>query len=326
MATKLIDQLKHAIRVRNYSIRTEQAYVHWVRRYIYFHDKKHPDEMHDQEIVQFLTYLAVNRNVAANTQNQALNALVFLYRHVLKKPLGDISTATRAKKPQKLPVVLTQDEVRRLLQRLSGTHKLIGALLYGSGLRLLECLRLRVKDVDFEFQCIHIHSGKGDKDRIVTLASQLLTPLKTHLHLAQQIHQADIENGLGEVYLPYALARKYKNAATEWKWQYIFPATKTSKDPRSERKSRHHIDQSTFQKAIRKAVQLSVINKPASSHTLRHSFATHALHSGMDIRTVQQQLGHSSLETTEIYTHVLKRGGQAVRSPLESLYPDFKLD
>lgn len=269
MSSRLLDQLRDVIRVRNYSIRTEQAYVQWARRFILFNEKRHPKEMHDQEVIDYLTYLAVKRKVAANTQNQALNALVFLYKHVVNKPLGDITSAARAKRPRKLPTVLSRDEVKELLLRLRGTHLVIGALLYGSGLRLMECLRLRVKDIDFSYSCIHIHDGKGAKDRIVTLPSQLHTVLANHLHHTQLMHRADLRKDLGEVYLPFALARKYPNAARDWKWQYVFPSSKTSIDPRSNRHTRHHIYLSTFQKAMRRAVKESNITKQASSHTLR---------------------------------------------------------
>jgi len=277
--------------------------------------------MHDRQVIEFLSYLAVERDVSANTQNQALNALVFLYRHVLANPLGDISSSVRARKPQKLPVVLSREEVKALLVQLQGVHQLIGSLLYGSGLRLLECLQLRVRDLDFNYSCIHIHNGKGAKDRIVALPKQLHQPLASHLHQTRMVHDADLAAGLGEVHLPVSIARKYVNAAIEWKWQYVFPSKRISNDPRSNRRGRHHLDVSAFQKMIRRAVIAADISKSASSHTLRHSFATHALENGMDIRTVQQQLGHSSLETTEIYTHVLHRGGQAVRSPLEDIFP-----
>ncbi len=245
---------------------------------------------------------------------------MFLYKNVIDSPLGDISADARAKKPQKLPVVLSQEEVKTLLIRLQGIHLIIAALLYGSGLRLMECLRLRVKDIDFHYHCLHVHDGKGAKDRIVTLPVQLHQTISSHLHRTQMLHTADLEKALGSVYLPTALTRKYPRAAKEWKWQYVFPASKISTDPRSGEIRRHHIDASAFQKAIRRAVIASNITKPASAHTLRHSFATHALQNGMDIRTVQQ-LGHSSVETTEIYTHVLKRGGHMVRSPLEDIFP-----
>lgn len=295
--------------------------MHWAKRYILFHKKRHPSELYDDAVVAFLTHLAVDRKVSANTQNQALNALAFLYRQVLNRPLGDISAAARAKKPQRLPVVLSRDEVKDILVRLHGNNRMIASLLYGSGLRLMECLRLRVKDLDFNYSCIHVHDGKGAKDRIVTLPTQLHLPLRRQLHEARLLHESDVKRGQGAVWLPPALARKYPAAMMEWKWQFIFPASRTSNDPRSTHHGRHHIDKSRFQKAIRQAVVNSGITKPASSHTLRHSFATHALENGMDIRTVQEQLGHASVETTEIYTHVLKRGGRAVRSPLEDIYP-----
>lgn len=324
MTLPLLDQLRHTLRTRNYSLRTEDSYVHWVRRYILFHNKRHPAELGDAAVVAFLTHLAVDRKVSANTQNQALNALVFLYKQVLRQPLGDISAAARAKRPQRLPTVLSREEVTTILIRLEGKHRTVGALLYGSGLRLMECLRLRVKDLDFNYSCIHVHDGKGAKDRIVSLPEQLHAPLKRLLHEAQLLHDADRAKGLGDVWMPPALRRKYPNASTEWKWQYVFPASRTGEDPRSERLRRHHIDASTFQKAMRQAVISSGITKPASSHTLRHSFATHALENGLDIRTVQEQLGHSSVETTEIYTHVLKRGGRMVRSPLDDIYPSLQ--
>lgn len=320
---KLLQQLREAIRLRNYSIRTEQAYTDWARRFIRHHNYRHPIEMHDSEVAEYLTYLATEREVSASTQNQALNALVFLYKCVLGKPLGDITAATRARQPQRLPVVLTREEIRQLLVLLEGKHKLIGSLLYGSGLRLMECLTLRVKDLDFEYSCIHVHDGKGKKDRIVTLPPPLHPPLKAHLHEVRLTHQMDLERGFGSVFVPIALSRKYKSAHKSLGWQYVFSSRKLSIDPRSpdKEKRRHHIDPSTFQKSFRNTLRAAKVVKNASPHTLRHSFATHALENGTDIRTVQQQLGHSSLETTEIYTHVLKRGGHAVRSPLEDIFP-----
>lgn len=318
---KLLDQLNHAILARNYSPRTAKAYVGWVRRYIQFHGIRHPADMGEQEVVDFLTSLAVRDRVSANTQNQALQALVFLYKHVVKRPLGDVTSAVRAKKPEKLPVVLDRHEVRLVLNELEGVHKLIGGLLYGSGLRLLEALQLRVKDLDFEYQCIHIHNAKGQKDRVVTFPPTLHRPAQTQLAMARETHVTDLARGYGEVWLPHALARKYPGASREWKWQYLFPSARLVPDRETGVIRRHHVLASTFQKAIRRAVVRSGIDKPASSHTLRHSFATHALENGLDIRTVQQQLGHASLETTEIYTHVLKRGGHAVRSPLEDIFP-----
>ena len=299
---------------------TERAYVAWISRYIKFHSLRHPDELAEPEIEAFLTHLAVNQQVAPNTQNQALAAILFLYKVVLRKPLRELD-AVRAKKPVKLPVVLDRSEVRLVLSELHGVHRLIASMIYGSGLRLMEALRLRVKDLDFEYQCLHLHEAKGAKDRIVTLAPTLLPPLKLHLEHVRLTHQSDLARGLGEVYLPHALSRKYPGAGRSWAWQYVFPSDRLSKDPRSQRRGRHHCNPSTIQKAIKRAVSAAEIEKLASAHTLRHSFATHALENGLDIRTVQQQLGHASLETTEIYTHVLKRGGHAVRSPLEDIYP-----
>ena len=324
MKSQLVDQVRAAIRVRNYSIRTEEAYVSWIVRYIRFHGTRHPAELGDDEVKAFLTHLAVNRNVSANTQNLALNAIVFLYKRVLGKPLGDITSAVRAKKPQKLPLVLTRQEVKAILEELNGTHQLVGALLYGSGLRLMEALQLRIKDLDFGYACLQIKDAKGAKDRVVTFPPVLHQFLNVHLEQVRVIHQKDLLAGYGEVFLPNALSRKYKSAARIWTWQYVFPSARRSVDPRSGKTRRHHLYPSTFQKAFKRAVDRSEISKPASSHTLRHSFATHALENGLDIRTVQQQLGHSSLETTEIYTHVLKRGGQAVRSPLEDIFPSMQ--
>jgi len=316
-----INQVRQIIRVKNYSIRTEQAYVSWIKKFIRFNQYRHPSELHDEDVERYLTHLAVNRNVAANTQNQALNALAFVYKHVIKRPLGDVTKAVRAKKPKKLPIVLDRDEIVKIMFSLRGTSRLIAALLYGSGLRSMECLRLRNKDVDFTYACLHIHNGKGQKDRIVALSPSLLIPLKLQIENNKLIHASDLNNDYGEVHLPNALARKYKSAAKSFHWQYLFPSVKLSRDPRSGKVHRHHQYQSTFQKAFYVAVRSAEVNKQASPHTLRHSFATHALENGVDIRTVQQQLGHSSLETTEIYTHVLKRGGQAVRSPLEDIFP-----
>ena len=315
-----MDRVRLAIRARHYSIRTEHAYVYWILRYIRFHGTRHPSELNEQHIEAFLSHLASVDNVAANTQNQALSALLFLYRSVLDVPLRDLH-AVRAKKPQKLPVVLDRLEVRAVLREMNGVHKLIAALLYGSGLRLMEALRLRVKDFQFEYQCLHLHHAKGGKDRMVTLPAVMHGPLQVHLETVRQLHREDLAQGYGEVYLPFALARKYKSAARDWAWQYAFPSQRLSRDPRSDRTARHHLNPSTVQRAIHRAVKQAGIDKAASAHTLRHSFATHALENGLDIRTVQQQLGHASLETTEIYTHVLKRGGHAVRSPLEDIYP-----
>ncbi len=311
-----LQRVRNAIRVRHYSIRTEQAYVDWIRRFILFHGKRHPNELGEADVGRFLTWLAVERDVAPSTQNQALNALVFLYRHVIDRPLGEITNAARAKKPQKLPVVLTQDETKRLFRHLDGNHWLPVCLLYGSGLRLMECLRLRVKDLDFDHRALVVRCGKGGKDRVVTLPDVLVVPLQRHLESVRNLHEKDLRDGFGAVYLPCALARKYPNAARSWAWQYVFPAAKRSTDPRAGVVRRHHIDDSCLQKAVKHAVLRAGIHKPASCHTLRHSFATHLLERGMDIRTVQEQLGHKDLRTTQIYTHVLQRGGNAVISPL----------
>lgn len=323
MASKLIHQVRETIRRKGYSPRTEKAYVDWIKRYIRHHRYQHPLQLGDQSVVQFLSYLATSRGVSASTQNQALSALVFLYKHVLDSPLGDVTAATRAKKPVKLPVVLGREDVTKVLSQLTGTQRLVSSLLYGSGMRLMEALQLRVKDLDFGYQCIHIHTSKGLKDRVVTFPTILHGPIQSHLLEVKRQHLTDLENGYGDVYLPDALARKYKNAPREWPWQYVFPSARLSADPATGLIRRHHLYPSTFQKAFRTAVTKAGISKPASPHTLRHSFATHALENGVDIRTVQQQLGHSSLETTEIYTHVLKRGGHAVRSPLEDIYPNL---
>lgn len=322
-SSPFLNEIRAAIRVRNYSIRTEKTYVDWAKRYIRFHHNTHPAELHDAEVVEFLTHLAVNREVSASTQNQALNALVFMYRHIVKHPLGDITSSTRAKQPKKLPVVLTRQEVSRLLLSLNGIHRLIGCILYGSGLRISECINLRVKDINYEYSCLHIHNAKGQRDRIVTLSPQLISPLKTQVDVVKTMHTTDLAAGYGSVYLPNALVRKYKSASRSIDLQYVFPSTKLSTDPRSGRVRKHHLYQSTFQKIFRVAVRSANLMKPATPHTLRHSFATHALENGMDIRTVQQQLGHASLETTEIYTHVLRRGGHAVRSPLEDIFPSI---
>jgi integron integrase len=308
--------VREAVRVRHYSIRTEEAYVQWVKRFILFHGKRHPAQMGEAEVCAFLTHLAVEGQVAAATQNQALNALVFLYRHVLDRPLGEFPGIVRAKRPPRVPVVLTLTEVGRILRALKGVYWLIACLQYGSGLRLLESVRLRVKDLDFEHRAIVVRDGKGGKDRVVTLPDELIVPLKRHLANRRTAFERDCALGVGTVYLPYALARKYPHAESEWAWQYVFAADTTSLDPRSGKRRRHHVDESSVQKAVRGALRQAGIQKPASCHTLRHSFATHLLERGADIRTVQEQLGHSDIRTTQIYTHVLKRGGMAVVSPL----------
>lgn len=314
---KLLDRVRDAIRVKHYSIRTEQAYVNWIRRFILFHDKRHPKDMGAAEIEEYLTYLAVERNVAASTQNQALSALLFLYQNVLKKDLDRPVDAVRAKKPKRLPTVLTREEAQQVLAAMSGTHQLIAKLLYGAGLRLIECLRLRVKDVDFGQQQIIVRDGKGAKDRITVLPESLVEPMRKHLHRVAMIHQQDLDNGYGAVYLPEALARKYPNANKELIWQYAFPSREISTDPRTGVERRHHLHVSTIQRAVRRAAKLAGVSKHVTPHVFRHSFATHLLESGYDIRTVQELLGHKDVKTTMIYTHVLNRGGLAVRSPLD---------
>ena len=311
-----LQQVINQIRVRHYSRRTEETYLHWIKRYIFFHKKRHPQEMGEREVARFLTDLAIRGNVAAATQNIALNAIVFMYRHVLDRPLQEINGVVRAKKPQKLPVVLTRDEVSRILSRLKGQYWLIACLQYGSGLRLIESVRLRVMDLDFEHRAVYVRNGKGGKDRVVTLADELISPLRRHLEVVRTQHERDLAEGFGAVYLPHALAKKYPNAEREWKWQYLFPAGQRSIDPRSGAERRHHLDESCVRKAVTGAVRAAGIHKKASCHTLRHSFATHLLERGQDIRTVQEQLGHKDVRTTQIYTHVIQRGGSAVRSPL----------
>ncbi len=315
-----LEKVRQLMRVQHYAIRTELSYIQWIKRFILFHDKRHPSEMGEAEVAAFLTHLSVDRNVAPATQGQALNALVFLYRKVLNRPLDEIHGIVRSKRKSKIPVVLTQLEVASLLSNLEGVHWLAGCLLYGSGLRLMECIRLRVKDVDFGRLSITVRQGKGGKDRVVTLARELVVPLQRHLESVKMTHERDLAEGFGRVYMPYALNRKYPHAAASWGWQYIFPATRRSIDPRSEVVRRHHMDESTVQRAVKIAVREAGIECPASCHTLRHSFATHLLERGADIRTVQAQLGHSDVKTTEIYTHVIGRGGSAVISPLETIF------
>jgi integron integrase len=315
---KLLDRVRDAIRTKHYSIRTEEAYVNWIKRFILFHDKRHPQEMEATEIEEFLTHLAVDKNVAASTQNQALSAILFLYQEVLHKDLDRPLDAVRAKKPKRLPIVLTKEEIQQVLAAMSGNYQLIAKLLYGSGLRLIECLRLRVKDVDFAQHQIIVRDGKGGKDRVTVLPDSLIEPLQKHLRRVEMLHQKDLDDGYGAVYLPDALEQKYPNANCEWIWQYVFPSKSLSKDPRSGVTRRHHLHESAVQRAVRKAAKLANINKHITPHAFRHSFATHLLQDGYDIRTVQELLGHKDVKTTMIYTHVLNRGGLAVRSPLDN--------
>ena len=313
----LLDEVRQQIRLKHYSIRTEAAYVQTVKRFILFHQKRHPREMGAPEIRQYLSHLATHGQVSASTQNQALSALLFLYREVLGWELTYVDGIERAKRPQRVPVVLSREEVRRLLAQLAGTEHLLASLLYGAGLRVMECVRLRVKDVDFAYQQLIVRDGKGEKDRRTMLPARLVEPLRRQLERARLQHQEDVQRGYGRVYLPYALARKYQQAAREWAWQWVFPASKLSVDPRSGQTRRHHISEDILQLAIKKALKRAGITKRASCHTLRHSFATHLLEAGYDIRTIQELLGHSDVSTTMIYTHVLSRGGKGVRSPID---------
>lgn len=313
----LLDQAREALRVKHYAIRTEQAYVGWIKRFLRYHGNRHPHDLGGAEVAAFLTYLAVDQHVAASTQNQALSALLFLYREVLKQELHYPIDTVRAKESQHLPAVLTKDEARRVIAQLSGIHQLLAKLLYGSGLRLLECLRLRVKDLDFERRAIIVRDTKGDEDRVTMLPDSLIEPLREHLQRVKRLYQEDLAKGYGAVYLPDALDRKYPNAAREWIWQYVFPSDQLSKDPRSGVVRRHHLDESGLQKAVRRAARAAGIEKRVTCHTFRHSFATHLLENGYDIRTVQELLGHKNVRTTMIYTHVLNRGPKAVRSPLD---------
>ncbi len=316
---KLLDQIRHAARALHYSLKTEEAYVHWARRYILFHGKRHPAEMREEQVNQFLTDLAVRGRVAASTQNQALAALLFLYDKVLKTPLDRIDGVVRAKRPKRLPTVLTRDEVRTVLNELNGTYRLIATLLYGCGLRQIECLRLRVKDIDFARNQITIREGKGQKDRVTMLPASLKQPLMAHLRRVKQLHASDLRAGYGRVELPFALARKYPQADAEWGWQYVFPSANLSIDPRSGIRRRHHAHESPIARAVQKAARAAKIAKRVTCHTFRHSFATHLLEDGYDIRTIQELLGHQDVSTTMIYTHVLNRGGGGVRSPLDKL-------
>lgn len=314
---KLLDRVRAEIRVRHYSLRTEQSYVDWARRYILFHQTRHPAEMGAVEVREFLSHLAVERHVSASTQNQAKSALLFLYREVLKIELPWLDEVVVAKSAKRLPVVLTQVEVRALLNAMSGTMGLVASLLYGTGMRLLEGLRLRVKDVEFSRREIIVREGKGNKDRVTVLPENLILPLKAHLEKVRALHERDLEAGYGAVYLPDALAAKYPNAARAWGWQYVFPSPVRAVDPRSGVERRHHVYETSVQRAVREAARAAGLHKPVTPHVLRHSFATHLLQAGYDIRTVQELLGHKDVSTTMIYTHVLNKGGRGVTSPLD---------
>jgi integron integrase len=309
--------VRDAIRLKHYSRHTEQAYVTWIKRYIFFHDKRHPKDMGAADIEAFLTHLAVQQKVAASTQNQALSALLFLYRYVLRQPLDGPIDAIRAHKPKRLPTVLTKEEALQVIGALSGTYELMAKVLYGTGMRLMECLRLRVKDLDFAQQQIIVRDGKGLDDRVTMLPASLVIPLQEHLAQVQRLHAQDIAQRVAPVYLPFALERKYPHAGRLWIWQYVFPSDRLSKDPRTGIIRRHHAHESGLQRAISRAGRVAGLTKRISCHTLRHSFATHLLQQGYDIRTVQELLGHKDVKTTMIYTHVLNRGRLAVRSPLD---------
>src|SRR5213592_2174139 len=314
---KLLERVRDVIRVKHYSLRTERTYCDWIERFIRFHHLRHPSEMGSLEVSDFLTYLARDGNVSASTQNQALSALLFLYKQVLKEEIGWLGDVERAKKPTRLPIVLTRDEIHKLFAHLRGTPRLMAGLLYGSGLRLMECVRLRVKDVDFALAQITVRDAKGGKDRVTVLPLNLSEPLRRHLLRTKAQHEQDLEDGFGTVHLPFALSRKSPNAAREWAWQYVFPSSRIAVDPRSGKRQRHHVAEGILQSAIKKAVDASGIVKRANCHSLRHSFATHLLTKGYDIRTVQELLGHKDVSTTMIYTHVLNRPGLGVKSPLD---------
>jgi len=314
-----MERLSHELRSRHYSPRTEKAYSNWVRRYIHFHELRHPSEMGEREINEFLTHLAVVDKVASSTQNQALAALLFLYRHVLGRQVGDLGNVIRARKSKKAPVVLTREEVRAVLESLDGEMWLIASLMYGTGMRLMECLRLRVQDVDFGRNEITVRSGKGDKDRMTMLPESLKEPLRKQLVRAKAVHTKDLAEGWGRVELPAALDRKYPNALGAWCWQWVFPQRRRWKNTRNGQQGRHHVHETLVQRAVKGAVKGAGIEKRAGCHTLRHSFATHLLETGYDIRTIQELLGHKSLSTTMIYTHVLNKGGHGVKSPLDGL-------
>ena len=316
-APRLLDVVRDAIRRRHYSLRTEQSYVHWIRRFIYFSGRRHPRELGAPEVTGFLNHLARERNVAASTQNQALSALLFLYREALQTPLPWLDDLERAQRPARLPTVLTAVEVRRLLAGMRGTRWLMASLLYGAGLRLRECLTLRVKDVDFGYRQIMVRDGKGARDRVTMLPAPLAEPLKRQIAGAREVHERDLAAGYGTVELPNALSRKYPRAQYELGWQFVFPSHRLSRDPRSGALRRHHLYENYLTRGVKRAARAAGIVKPVSCHTLRHSFATHLLESGYDIRTVQELLGHADVSTTMIYTHVLNKGGRGVTSPLE---------
>ena len=316
---KLLDQLREALRARHYSRRTEQTYCLWVKRFIFFHNVRHPAEMAEPEINTFLTHLAVKEKVSASTQNQALSALLFLYRHVLGREIGDLGEVIRARKPKRLPVVMTREEVKEVLANMTGDKWLMASLMYGAGLRLMECLRLRVQDIDFARNEILVRDGKGAKDRLTMLPELLKGPIKDHIKKVKTIHERDLADGWGRVQMPSAMDRKYPNAPRDWRWQWVFPQENRWKNTKTGEEGRHHIDKSLVQKSVRDATTKAGLTKRATCHTFRHSFATHLLEGGYDIRTVQELLGHNDVKTTMIYTHVLNRGPAGVRNPVDGL-------
>jgi integron integrase len=316
---RLMTQVRRELQARHYSPRTEKSYISWIKRFIHFHNLRHPVEMAEPEINIFLTHLAVERKVSASTQNQALSALLFLYRYVFGQEIDDLGNVVRARGPRRLPVVLTAAEVMQVINALSGGDRLVVSLLYGAGMRLMECLRLRVQDIDFKLKQITIRRGKGEQDRITVLPSELERSLKQHLEYVRTLHRQDLDSGFGRVDLPGALARKYTTASQEWLWQYVFPQLRRWRNSETGEEGRHYRDPSLVQRAVRSAVQLTDITKKATCHTFRHSFATHLLESGYDIRTVQELLGHKDVSTTMIYTHVLNRNGPSVQSPLDAM-------
>ncbi|MCS6804707.1 MAG: integron integrase [Acidobacteriota bacterium] len=316
---KLLDQVRQALRARHYSRRTEEVQVMWIKRFIFFHHVRHPAEMGEQEINAFLTHLALKQRVSASTQNQALSALLFLYRYVLSREIGDLGEVIRARKPTRLPIVLTREEVKAVLSHLQGDKWLMVSLMYGGGLRLMECLQLRVQDIDFARNEITVRDGKGAKDRVTMLPQSLKTPLQNHLRKVKAVHEKDVRDGWGRVQMPDALDRKYPNAPADWCWQWVFPQENRWRNQRTGEQGRHHVDESILQKAFKQAVDRAGLTKRATCHTLRHSFATHLLADGYDIRTVQELMGHKDLKTTMVYTHVLNRGGKGVRSPIDKL-------
>ncbi len=316
---KLLDRVRTEIRRRNYSYQTEKAYTNWIVRFVKFHNLRHPKNLRDNDIVNFLNWLAVDRNVAGSTQNQALCAIVFLYKHIFERPVGKLDGIKRAKETERIPVVLSREEVKEILGHLEGVKKLIVSLFYGTGMRQSECLRLRVKDIDFAYNQIQIRNSKGLKDRVTLLPQSLKDALRQYLKKVNNLHVKDLSQNMGAVILPYALAEKYQGEEEKLGWQYFFPSSMIRKDPRSKQKHRYHISGSSVHKAVKKAVAKTSIHKEVSSHTFRHSFATHLLENSYDIRTVQELLGHKNLKTTMIYTHVLNKGGKGVKSPLDMI-------